>query len=77
MKLSFSLLGLLPAAIYAQTNNTNGIGSTPSQRFAVSSTQAQSIIKAALANATAENIPQNIAVVDPSGILVAFRESET
>ncbi|KAF2851045.1 DUF336-domain-containing protein [Plenodomus tracheiphilus IPT5] len=72
MKFSLALLSVLPAAICAQTNNTNGIGSTPSQRFIVSSTQAQSIITAAVANATAEDIPQNIAVVDPSGLLVAF-----
>ncbi|KAI8934931.1 hypothetical protein NX059_008599 [Plenodomus lindquistii] len=72
MKLSFSLLAALPAIVLAQTNNTNGIGSYPSQRFVVSSTQAQHIITAAVANATAENIPQNIAVVDPSGLLVAF-----
>ena len=71
MRLISSLLALLPFA-YAQTNTTNGIGSTPLQRSYISSTQAQTIITAAIANATAINIPQNIAVVDPSGLLVAF-----
>jgi|TARA_R110002003_G_scaffold9_38_gene723 uncharacterized protein GlcG (DUF336 family) len=71
MRLVTSLLALLPLA-FAQTNTTNGIGSTPSQRYVVSSTQAQSIINAAVINATALNIPQNIAVVNPSGLLVAF-----
>lgn len=55
-----------------QINGTNGIGSTPSQRFVVSADQASQIVKAAVANATAIGVPQNIAVVDPSGLLVAF-----
>ncbi|KAF1851738.1 DUF336-domain-containing protein [Cucurbitaria berberidis CBS 394.84] len=71
MKGFASLLALLPLA-FAQTNGTNGIGSTPSQRSYISSTQAQTIITAAIKNATAQNIPQNIAVVDPSGLIVAF-----
>jgi uncharacterized protein GlcG (DUF336 family) len=71
MHLIAPLLALFPLAM-AQTNTTNGIGSTPSQRNYVNSTQAQSIISAAIANATALNVPQNIAVVDPSGLLVAF-----
>jgi uncharacterized protein GlcG (DUF336 family) len=71
MRLIAPLLALLPLAT-AQTNTTNGIGSTPSERNYISSKQAQSIVSAAIANATALNVPQNIAVVDPSGNLVAF-----
>jgi uncharacterized protein GlcG (DUF336 family) len=71
MRFIAPLLALLPLAM-AQTNSTNGIGSTPSQRNYVNSTQAQTIISAAITNATALNVPQNIAVVDPSGLLVAF-----
>jgi uncharacterized protein GlcG (DUF336 family) len=71
MRLFPSLFALLPLA-WAQTNTTNGIGSTPSQRNYISSQQALTIITSAVANATAINVPQNIAVVDPSGLLVAF-----
>ena len=71
MRLTTSLLALVGVA-YAQINGTNGIGSTPSQRSVVSADQAYQIIQAAVKNATAIGIPQNIAVVNPSGLLVAF-----
>ncbi|KAI4741844.1 DUF336-domain-containing protein [Aureobasidium sp. EXF-12298] len=51
--------------------STNGIGSTPSQRHYVSADQATAIVAAAEKYA-AGVVPQNIAVVDPSGLLVAF-----
>jgi uncharacterized protein GlcG (DUF336 family) len=70
-----SLLALLPLAL-GQINGTNGIGSTPQQRNYVSAHQAQQIIKSAITNATALNIPENIAVVDPSGLLVAFHRMD-
>lgn len=66
-----SLLSLASVA-YAQINGTNGIGSTPSQRFTVSADQASQIVQAAVEGAKAIGVPQNIAVVDPSGLLVAF-----
>lgn len=50
----------------------NGIGSTPSQRNYINDTQAATAIAAAYANATALQVPQNIAIVDPSGLLVGF-----
>lgn len=62
----------LAGVVYAQINGTNGIGSTPSERYVVSADQAYQIVQAAVANATAIGVPQNIAVVDPSGLLVAF-----
>ena len=71
MRFIAPLLALTSVA-FAQINGTNGIGSTPSQRFAVSADQAYQIIEAGVKNATAIGIPQNIAVVDPSGLLVAF-----
>lgn len=64
----FALATFTTAAI----NGTNGIGSTPSQRYVVSSDQAAKILEAGYRNATAIGVPQNIAVVDPSGLLVAF-----
>ncbi|KAI5269909.1 DUF336-domain-containing protein [Aureobasidium subglaciale] len=68
--------------------STNNIGSTPSQvivtltpsptefqhesqRHYISADQATAIVAAA-AKAAASIVPQNIAVVDPSGLLVAF-----
>lgn len=71
MHFTASLLALTSIA-YAQINGTNGIGTTPSQRSVVSADQAYQIVQAAVANATAIGVPQNIAVVDPSGLLVAF-----
>jgi uncharacterized protein GlcG (DUF336 family) len=71
MRLIPSLLALLPLG-WAQTNTTNGIGSTPLQRNYISSQQAMTVISHAVANATALNVPENIAIVDPSGLLVAF-----
>lgn len=71
MRFTLPLLALTGLA-FAQINGTNGIGSTPSQRFVVSADQAYQIIQAGVKNATALGVPQNIAVVDPSGILVAF-----
>lgn len=71
MRFTAPLLALVSVA-YAQINGTNGIGSTPSERYVVSADQAYHIIQAAAKNATAIGVPQNIAVVDPSGLLVAF-----
>lgn len=59
-----TLLALLPFAIASVTATL--------QRTFISASEAQTIISAAVANATASNIADNIAVVDPSGLLVAF-----
>jgi uncharacterized protein GlcG (DUF336 family) len=71
MRLITSILALVPMAL-AQINGTNGIGSTPLQRNYISAQQAMKIVNSAVANATSINGPQNIAVVDPSGLLIAF-----
>lgn len=71
MHFTAPILALVGLA-YAQINGTNGIGSNPSQRYVVSSDQATKIIEAGYKNATAIGVPQNIAIVDPSGLLVAF-----
>ena len=71
MRLTFPLFALASLA-YAQINGTNGIGTTPTERSVVSADQAYQIVQAAVKNATAIGVPQNIAVVDPSGLLVAF-----
>jgi uncharacterized protein GlcG (DUF336 family) len=57
-------------------NTTNGIGSTPLQRHVISADQAQTIITGAISNATSLQIPENIAVVDPSGLLIAFHRMD-
>ncbi len=71
MHLAIHLLAFAGLA-YAQINGTNGLGSSPTQRYAISADQAYQIVKAAVTNATAVGVPQNIAVVDPSGHLVSF-----
>lgn len=69
------LLSILPNRIYAQntltSNNYNYIGSTPSRRLYINATQAQAVISAASNKALGVN-PSNVAVTDPSGLLVAF-----
>lgn len=78
---ALSLLTLLlptmsNAAIGPQGNapHNNGVGSTPSQRHIVSAAEALEIVAAgrAYANSPGASAPQNIAVVDPTGLLVAF-----
>ncbi|RAR02896.1 duf336-domain-containing protein [Stemphylium lycopersici] len=69
-------LSALTTLATAQMNTTNGIGSTPAERYVISADQAQTVIKAAVANATSLQIPENIAVVDPSGLLVAFHRMD-
>ena len=71
---TLSLLTLSSAA--ATMNTTNGLGTTPAQRHIISAAQAQTIITGATANATALQIPENIAIVDPSGLLVAFHRMD-
>jgi len=56
----------------SSNSTNNGIGSTPAQRHYISHEQAQAVLQAAKANAEKASVPQNIAVVDPSGLLVAF-----
>lgn len=75
MQFFLPILAALPLA-FAQINGTNGLGTNPQQRSVISGNQAQKIIHAAIANATAQNVPQNIAVVDPSGLLVAFHRMD-
>jgi uncharacterized protein GlcG (DUF336 family) len=71
----FTFLMALPLAL-AALNGTNGIGTTPAQRSVISASQARTIIDAAITNATALNIPQNIAIVDPAGLLIAFHHMD-
>ena len=62
---------LMASATAAQVNRTltNGWGSTPSQRHYINDVQARAVIQAGVHNSA---VPNNIAVVDPSGQLVAF-----
>lgn len=79
MKLPITaLITLLSTALLATANpttlnnNNNNTTSGPYTRSIISSAQAQTIISAGLANATLEHVQQNIAIVDPFGLLVAF-----
>ncbi|GAB7356794.1 hypothetical protein MBLNU459_g7682t2 [Dothideomycetes sp. NU459] len=72
-----SLFTLFPWALFAtvslaQNITDNGIGSTPAQRHYVSAKQAASIVNAAHSAAESLGAAENIAVVDLSGMLVAF-----
>ncbi|MCJ1453786.1 hypothetical protein MMC28_004135 [Mycoblastus sanguinarius] len=69
--LSFSYLQ--PALGFLPDNN---LGSTPSQRYVINETQALAVIKAAQIQATNISSPSNIAVTDPSGLLVAFHRMD-
>lgn len=51
---------------------TQGWGSTPSQRHFVSHEQALKILEAGVKRAKEINVPQNIAILDPSAWLVGF-----
>ncbi|KAF1343622.1 hypothetical protein BDV97DRAFT_364734 [Delphinella strobiligena] len=69
------VLLLISAHLSVAANDTtpsNGIGSSPIQRHYISAAQAIPIAGAAEAKAENISIPQSIAVVDPSGLLVAF-----
>ena len=78
MKFSISVLltSILPPLAFAQNASTNFLGSTPSQRFVIDQTQAQTVIQAAAAQAKNAYSPSSIAVVDPSGFLVAFLKTD-
>lgn len=56
MRFTPHLLALASLA-YAQINGLNGIGTTPSQRSVISADQAYQIVQAAVANATAIEVP--------------------
>lgn len=71
ISLSFAVSTSLACLVSAQLSD-NGIGSLPSARNYINDTQAATAIAAAYANATAQQVPQNIAIVDPSGLLVGF-----
>lgn len=66
----------LTSAQVAATNN-NYLGVSPAERHVINATQAQAVIEGAAAEANAINNPQNIAVTDPSGLLVAFRRMDS
>jgi uncharacterized protein GlcG (DUF336 family) len=70
MRLITAILALIPLTIaqYSTPPSSNA----PLQRSFISAAQATTVIRSAVANATASHIADNIAVVDPSGLLVAF-----
>lgn len=56
----------------AQQVSNNGIGTSPTQRGIVNATQAQAAIQGAVEAGNSINVSNNIAIVDPFGLLVAF-----
>ena len=75
MKLNALLVSAASLLSFVVAQNAN-IGSTPSERFVINASQAQQVIEAAAAKAQALNVPQDIAVTDPLGFLVAFRRMD-
>ena len=55
---------------------TNNMGTHPPDRHILSATQAQTILSACLAESASINIPVNIAITDPSGLLLAFLRTD-
>ena len=64
-------LASIASAQIAQTNG-NYLGSLPSQRLYIDHQQAEAVIAAAAAEAQKIGSPSNIAVYDPSALLVGF-----
>ena len=54
----------------------NYIGSSPSERHYINQTQAMAVVQAAARSAVSVGSPSNIAVMDPSGLLVAFLRTD-
>jgi len=73
MRFVISSLFLLPIVCWAQNQITNNfLGSTPGQRHIINQIQAQRAISVAASKAASISVAENIAIVDPSGSLVAF-----
>ncbi|KAL6250949.1 hypothetical protein RBB50_001157 [Rhinocladiella similis] len=66
-----NVLPVLPILVCAQSS-TNYLGSSPAQRHIIDAAAAQKVITAASNKAENLSVAENIAVVDPSGSLVAF-----
>lgn len=75
MQLFTALILALPALGLAQISNNN-LGSTPTQRGVINSAQALRAISVAAAHASNISVAENIAIVDPSGNLVAFLKQD-
>lgn len=82
MKFFIPLLSLLATMALAQNNsapsasNGNFLGSSPSQRYVVSQSQAMQILTAAAAESANISVPCCIAVVNPYSQLVAFLQTD-
>lgn len=76
---SLSLLFFGLTMTSAQVNQTqyNYLGVSPAERHVINATQAQAVIEAAAQEADSIGQPQNIAITDPSGLLVAFRRMDS
>ena len=59
-----------------KAGTTNYLGSTPSQRHVIDQEQALIVINGAAKESAAIGIPVNIAITDPSGLLVAFLRTD-
>jgi uncharacterized protein GlcG (DUF336 family) len=76
MQLFAALILALPAVGLAQLSNNN-LGSTPAQRGVIDQAQALRAINVAASYASNISVAENIAIVDPSGNLVAFLRQDS
>ncbi|ETN47228.1 uncharacterized protein HMPREF1541_01420 [Cyphellophora europaea CBS 101466] len=65
----------LPGLVWAQ-GQFNYIGTSSSECHAINATQAGTVVQAAALEPANISIPVNIAITDPSGLLVAFLRTE-
>jgi uncharacterized protein GlcG (DUF336 family) len=78
MSIPLVIMSFSASAVSAQASasNNNFLGTTPAQRHIINQTQALTVINAAAAQATNISSPSNIAITDPSGLLVAFLRTD-
>jgi len=75
--LSYLTALAFPFVVMSQLpHSNNNLGSTPAQRHIIDQNQALAVVNAAAAQAVNISSPSNIAVVDPSGLLVAFLRTD-
>jgi len=60
----------------ATKTHHNNLGASPKERHILDASQTQAMLSASCAFATKENMPSNIAITDPSGLLLGFLRTD-
>lgn len=74
--ISIFLVSLLSSVSIAQPGTGNNLNSTPSSRHAIDQKQALAILQECSTYSTSSHAYENIAIVDPAGLLVAFLRTD-